>query len=417
MTAFPLQLTLVMIRIVIVFVVLVAGCTLVPGAVGSEDQRRVSTPTVAKKPTENTFTRESKQEVKATVAHGPRIQAILDSAVNEGLMAVTAYVSWTGGAWAGVAGTTSADSTEPLSPDSPFRLASVTKLFTATVILQLADENVLRLEDTLANHLIDGPAADIPHADLITIKMLLDHTSGIRNFSEINSFWREAYGNGGLDRIWQPGELIAYALTKKPYFNPGTPGKRHYSNSNYILLGMIIEKAGGTSLAEAYRRRIVEPLGMTHTLLEGYDDGMNRVQHSFLKKGFRSGVIAMKRGWHKAGSNGLYDVSGNYRLYNSWGWAAGGLSSTPGDLDRFLTGVRDGSLLSHENQEVLFQDNSAVGRTAVFFGGSGGWEGISTSAYEINHEIQIIVLVNSTGFDTDANVLRDRIFTSLTSQE
>jgi CubicO group peptidase (beta-lactamase class C family) len=178
------------------------------------------------------------------------------------------------------------------------------------------------------SHLPDGGAGDIPHADAITIKMLLNHTSGIRSFTEINSFWREAYSKGGLDRIWKPDELIAYALQKKPHFNPGTPGERYYSNSNYILFGMIIEKITGEPLSVTYRTRLYKPLGMNHTLLEGFDDGMEKVQHSFLKKGFRRGVVAMKRGWRKPHTNGLYDVSGNYRLYNSWDWAAGGASST-----------------------------------------------------------------------------------------
>jgi CubicO group peptidase (beta-lactamase class C family) len=81
-----------------------------------------------------TLTSDSMKETESIESPGHRIQSILDAAVNEGLMAVTAYVSWEGGYWAGVAGATSADSMDPLSPDSPFWLASITKLFTATII-------------------------------------------------------------------------------------------------------------------------------------------------------------------------------------------------------------------------------------------------------------------------------------------
>ena len=341
-----------------------------------------------------------------------QFQVILDAAVASGLPAVSAHVSWNDGSWSGVAGKTSADSGESLSADSRFRLASITKLFTSVVVLQLVDEKVLRLGDVLADHLHGSPVADIPHVDSITIAMLLDHTSGIRSFTDVDGFWREAYGNAGLDRIWQPAELIGYGLQKRPYFEPGTPGEKRYSNSNYILLGLIIEAVTGESLASAYRSRIYQPLGMTHSLLEGFDSGMDSVQHSFLKTSFRNRLLAMKRGWGKSGSGGLYDFSGNYRLYNSWGWAAGGISSSTSDLQRFLAALRNSALLSEESQELLFRNNSATGNAGVVFGGSGGWEGITSSAYEINNEVQIIVLANGTGFaaDVDANALRGQLY-------
>ena len=403
-------------KAVILFAVFVHGCH--PRATPPGNNTNTTSDQAATGSTgTGTITGEAVQKPSAAETPAVQFQAILDAAVNKGLMAVSAHISWDNGSWMGVAGETSADSGEPLSPDSLFRLASVTKLFTATVILQLVDENILHLNDTLANRLPESPAADIPHADSITLGMLLDHTSGIRSFTDIDGFWREAYGKGGLDRIWDPDELIRYGLQKKPYFDPGVQGKRQYSNSNYILLGMIIEKVTGEPLAAAYRSRIYEPLGMNHTLLEGFDTGMNTVQHSFVKTGFRSWIRAIGRGWSKAGPNGLYDVSGNYELYNSWAWAAGGISSTSGDLHRFLMGVREGSLLSDESQELLFRNNSAEGNAGAIFGGSGGWEGITTSAYEINNEVRIIVLANSTGFAVDADTLRGQLFRVLKPQE
>lgn len=155
-----------------------------------------------------------------------QFQAILDAAVDAGVMAVSAHVYWDGGFWVGTAGETSADSGEPLGPDSLFRIASITKLFTATVILQLVDENILQLSDTLADRLQEGPVLSIPHADSISVEMLLNHTTGIRNFSAVDDFWTEAYGDRGLDRIWEPDELISYALREKPYFTPGAAGQR-----------------------------------------------------------------------------------------------------------------------------------------------------------------------------------------------
>jgi len=137
---------------------------------------------------------------------------------------------------------------------------------------------------------------------------------------------------------------------------------------------------------------------------------LNKVQHSFLKSGFKNGIKARRRDWHEAGSDDLYDVSGNYRFYNSWAWAAGGIASTTDNLDRFLVGVRDGSLLSTAGQEFLFRNNSAEVNAGIVFGGSGGWEGISSSAYEIAGEIRIVVLSNTTGFDLTADKLRGQLY-------
>jgi D-alanyl-D-alanine carboxypeptidase len=350
-------------------------------------------------------------------SNAEQFESILDAAVAQGIQALSVRVTWTEGTWAGAAGISSADSADSLGVHSLFRTASITKLFTATVILQLVDEEILSLDDTLADRLTNSPASEVPYADSITVGMLLDHTSGVRSFTDIDEFWDEAYGERGLDRTWLPAELVRYGLAQKPHFEPGKTSEKKYSNSNYILLGMIIEKVTGEPLASAYRQRIYEPLGMTDTLLEGFDSGLKRVQHSFLKSGFKAGYKARRRDWKDAGLGGVYDVSGNYRLYNSWAWAAGGISSTTADLDRFLVGIQDGSLLSVAGQEILFRNNSAEGNAGVVFGGSGGWEGISSSLYEIAGEIRIVVLSNTTGIDFTADKLRGQLYRVLKSVE
>lgn len=172
---------------------------------------------------------------------------------------------------------------------------------------------------------------------------------------------------------------------------------------------MIIEDVTGESLSSNYRQRIYEPLGLEHTLLEGFDGGLSEIQHSFMKTGFRNRIVAISRGWNRA-VNGFYDVNGNYQFYNAWAWAAGGISSSSDNLERFLVGVRDGSLLSEAGQELLFRQNSAEGNTGVVFGGNGGWEGITSSASEIDHDVRIVVLVNTTGFDADATTLRGQLY-------
>jgi D-alanyl-D-alanine carboxypeptidase len=339
----------------------------------------------------------------------PRFQAVLDEAHAAGMPAVSVLMATDGKVWTGVAGESSDASGKTLSPLSRFRLASITKLVTATVVLQLVDEGRLGLDGTLADLLPGAPVADIPYAELVSVKQLLDHTSGIRSFTDIDAFWDNAYSAGGLDRTWDPADLISYATTEGPYFEPGAPGQRHYSNSNYVLLGMIIEKLAGEPLAQVFATRVFRPTGMENTLLEGFDPGMDEVQHSFVNGGFGNWFVAFARGWKKNDA-GIYDVSGHYENYNAWAWAAGGLSSTPTDLNRLLVAVGDGSLLSAESEEILYRDNSAQGETAEFFGGSGGWDGIDTSAYEINRRVRVVVLVNGTDFDVDATTLLQRLY-------
>ncbi len=338
-----------------------------------------------------------------------QFQALIDDAVREGVPAVSAMVAWNDHTWAGTSGVATDGSGESLNPDSRFRLASITKLFTAIVILQLIDENQLSLADTLAEKLPDPPVADIPYGDAVTIATLLDHTSGIRSFTDVDEFWDEAYGSRGLDRTWRPAELIDYALMDSPYFQPGATGQRHYSNTNYVLLGMIIERTTDQSLADNYRSRILVPLRLTHTLLEGYEPGMEAVQHSFHKASFGERLLAKRRGWVKAPGKGIYDLSGSYQQYNSWGWAAGGLSSTTADLNRLFDGLRADSLLSHKSGRLLFKNNSANVDSGVVFGGSGGWDGIATSAYDVNAEVKVIVLVNGTGFGVRSDDLMSQL--------
>ena len=150
-----------------------------------------------------------------------RLQAILDEAVEAGLPAVSASLVRGEQSWAGVAGETSSSSGEPLNVNSRFRIASITKLFTATVILQLVDEGKLHLSDTLTELLPEGPGSDIPDAGSISLSMLLDHTSGIRNFTDDSAFWQEAYERRGLDRTWEPAELIDLQLAEKTLLQAG----------------------------------------------------------------------------------------------------------------------------------------------------------------------------------------------------
>ena len=139
-----------------------------------------------------------------------------------------------------------------------FRIGSITKTFTGTVILQLVDEGKLRLDDPIAKY-----QPEVPNGANITIRQLLQMTSGLFNYTD-DPAWNQAL-DANRQRVWSPQELVAIALAHPPYFAPGTDF--HYSNTNTVLLGLIIEQITGNNVADEFARRIFTPLGMRETVM------------------------------------------------------------------------------------------------------------------------------------------------------
>jgi D-alanyl-D-alanine carboxypeptidase len=220
----------------------------------------------------------------------------------------------------------------PMPPEGAFRIGSVTKMFTAAVIIQLAEDDVLTLDDPLALWLPEV-AEKLPYGDQITLRHLLTHTSGLFNVVEHEAYYAdlftemvvdEAAGTVTLDCVQRdPHDTLArYVYGKEAQFEPGAQWR--YSNTNYTLLGMVIEAEAEMPLAEAYRTRIYEPLGMTSTFLDCYEDPLVEVVHGYTASG---GVMT--------------DVT---ELHESVGWSAGGLVSTAPDLIAFARGLFRGAL-------------------------------------------------------------------------
>ncbi|MFB6888044.1 serine hydrolase domain-containing protein [Kitasatospora sp. NPDC056327] len=208
--------------------------------------------------------------------------------------------------------------------DGRLRAGSTTKTFVATVVLQLVGEGKAELDAPIDRYLpglvrgegIDGRA--------ITVRQLLQHTSGLPNFTDD---LREGVFTEDRHRYYQPRELLDIAFAHKAVFAPGTSWA--YSNTNYVLAGLLIEKVTGRPLAEQLVKRVIEPLGLRHTYSPGVGDESIRGPHP--------------HGYHAAGPDGrLSDVTD---LDPSWGWAAGQLISTPSDLNRFFSGLLGGKLL------------------------------------------------------------------------
>jgi D-alanyl-D-alanine carboxypeptidase len=185
-------------------------------------------------------------------------QALHRACTNQGIVGASAAAFLPNdGLWLGTYG--SSDRVSPIRPQTPFEIASVTKTFVATTILRLVEEGRLNLEDTVGRWL---PGLNNPNiSPAITVRQLLSHRSGMYNFGDDVDFRIALFSD--WSRLWQPEDVLNYV--KAPYFPPGTDGE--YSNSGYVLLGMIIRSVTGSTVAEEMRRTVLDRAGLQSTFM------------------------------------------------------------------------------------------------------------------------------------------------------
>lgn len=227
----------------------------------------------------------------------------------------------------------------PMTPNEQFRIASLSKMFVAVVVLQLVQEGTLTLDQTVEQWL----PGMVPNGKRITIRQLLNHTSGLYDYLT-DSFAYRALETP--QRVWMPNELVAVATANRPTFAPGAAGRWSYSNTNYVLLGLIVEQATGQPLHMAIRERILDPLGMQATVFEPAERPAT-LMHSYVR-GIDRTAINM-----------------------SFAWAAGSMSSTAGDLERFARALFEGALLSPNSMQQIqtFVDTKGkLGRAGQRYG-------------------------------------------------
>ena len=182
--------------------------------------------------------------------------ALKKSFEESGAPGVVAAVQTPDYMWIRALGVADRSSEEPMTPEVYHRTGSVTKTFTATLLLKAADEGLLSLDDT-----IDQYVKGVPNGDKITLRQMADMTSGIANYSE-NEQWDNEQ-TSDPQRVWKPEELAQVGIKDSPLFEPGT--EWHYSNTNYILLGLVLEQVTGKPIGDLYREQIIEPLGLKNT--------------------------------------------------------------------------------------------------------------------------------------------------------
>ncbi|MFD9980728.1 serine hydrolase domain-containing protein [Streptomyces massasporeus] len=260
-----------------------------------------------------------------------------------GLPGAAATVRDAHGSWFGRSGHADTGTGRKRTAGEHFRGASITKTFVATVLLQLEAEGRLDLDDTVERWLpglVHGNGYD---GGKVTLRQLLNHTSGIANHTDDPDFSHDTAGPGFPEHRYathEPEELVAIALKRPP--QPGPQGEPSYSNTNYVLAGMVIEKATGRSYAREITRRIIRPLKLRGTSFPGTAPEMPKP--------------------HPVGYSRLHQDTPDAEIHDAteqnmtWLGAAGDIISTGGDLNRFQRALVKGDVLPPRQTKEMFDE-------------------------------------------------------------
>ena len=268
-----------------------------------------------------------------------RLQATLDRLVRElGIPGASVTIVWPDGrSWTGTSGLADVASQRPVTAQTEFAIGSMSKTFLAALIFRLVEEGRLSLDDVVAALL-----PEVRVGKTVTVGMLLDHTSGLADFFFGKGIDKALLANRGA--TWTPARALHYV--GKPYFPPGTGW--HYSNTNYLLLGMIAERVGGAPVAMQLRARFFEPLGLTGAYVQLVEPPPMPVARGYTFD--RPGVAARPR-----------DVSDGtsvmpFTSVVSAAGASGDVAATSADLARWAQALYGGQVLHHETLADAIRD-------------------------------------------------------------
>ena len=292
---------------------------------------------------------------------------------------------------------------DSMASDAQFRIGSITKTFTATVILQLVDEGMFTLDTDVASIL---PGFDMRYFDFdtITVRELLQHTSGIQNYTNSGD-WTLDYLEEPL-RAWEPEELIVVAdsLGVAP-ISDYAPYPWLYANTNYIILGEIIEHVTGNTAAQEITTRIIQPLGMVNTYFAVQPDVDGRVARGY--SDFSCADYTQAPPFPGQG-DAFYDIT---VLNPTQGWTAGAIISNTEDLVTYVEALVRGSLISQAMQSARLGTMVPAGKDGSsgfyglgiakiepgWIGHKGGFNGYDLSMYSKPGTATLVVLTNIGG--------------------
>lgn len=231
------------------------------------------------------------------------------------------------GMWLGASGKADIANNVKMQSCMISRMGSTIKIFTATVAMILYDEGKINLDEKISHYLKGNYINKIKNADKATIRQLLQHSSGIYNYIQNPKFQTASMND--LKKEWNAGDLLPYAYNQDAYFAPGADVR--YSNTNYILLGLLIEQIENKPLHQVFDQRIFNPLGMTKSLFASKNPVPNNIVRGYI------------------------DMYSNYKItestyYSGWDYytADGGLISNPYDMSLFFRKLMNGEVIRTE---------------------------------------------------------------------
>lgn len=242
------------------------------------------------------------------------------------------------GHWSGTSGVGDLETGEGVPSNAYVRIGSISKVFTATIVLQLAAEHRVDLDQPVQRYLPGVLPEGLPP---VTVGQLLNHTSGLPRGGGAPEFGDGTPEWFAANRLksFTPQQVIDTMAGRPMEFAPGTA--QQYNGMNYFVAGVLIEKITGHTFAHEVRSRITRPLGLHDTYAPDADDPRLPGPHAH-------GYLTVTA---PDGSRHLVDVTEQ----SPWPWAEGGMISTPADLDRFITALFRGWLLPPAQQAKLFE--------------------------------------------------------------
>jgi D-alanyl-D-alanine carboxypeptidase len=310
----------------------------------------------------------------------------LDTAVNQAMTAAGVPGAIIGiwgpdGTYVRVFGVADKTTRAPMKADFYSRIGSVTKTFTVTGVLQLADQGKFGLDDPIAKF-VDG----VPQGDKITLRQLARMQSGLFNYSESTAFQQAMFADPR--RAFTPHELLNYAFAQPNRFPPGDGFE--YCNTNTVLLGLVVEKVSGQSLHSYIQDHIVTPLGMSHTSFP--------TTNAFPEPHPQGYTVQTADGKEAAATD-----------WNpSWGWAAGAMISTLDDMRIWAPALATGKLLTPQMQAQRLQTVGSPGmppqdgyglgifNLGGWIGHNGSLPGYQTVAvYLPQKQTTLVILINT----------------------
>ena len=321
-----------------------------------------------------------------------QMQDILDKEIiNYNIKGVSATVIFPNGEiWNGVSGIS--HDTVTVKPDMLFAIGSITKNIVAALTLSLVEEDVLSLNDPLSKWLPDYPNVD----NKITIRQLLNHTSGLYMFWDNQKIWDDLKKD--RTKFWSPEEVLKYI--KEPYFKAGEGWR--YSNTNYLLLAMIINKATGSNLSSELSKRFWQPLGISdvyvsqeetipvnqaHVYGDNFQFGLPESDLTFLPRASHESITY--------GSSGIFTTSENLAR---WSQALfGGKILKRQSLNEMLTFVEFNPVANMRAYGLGVQEYTrgfSSGKRAIGHGGGN----IGTTTYMVylpEYRVSIVVMINA----------------------